>query len=388
MLQRINILLNVIIGSNRIKGIHNSYLSQLEEEINIQEATKDEIINIDKIIYKVLNDLIYNISMRNIFSKDNKINYKNYNDIIYDYDFIEEELGKIILPGIKKFKKGKIKFITYLFEGFRGENSSVLVDYNVKYKQRELINEEKNLLFKLSKENNSNNFNNDVFSSLQILMKEIIKENYELNFLIFKVIESLPEYIILNNELKNMFINTYNFGNKHFFSIDTLVPIFEYFEALCWKSMKNNILPDYRLKVPEEALKNINEYFKNNNKKLININNFTIALRKLISRALTGTRQEIEINPQNKLQLYLGKEELWQKSITENDEFEIEINNICKNDLIIGYCLDIYDSLKGDDILKNEINWDNENKKEDNDDKLLNEEEDEFDDNYDERNEI
>ena len=46
--------------------------------------------------------------MRNIFDKENKINYKNYNDIIYNYDLIEEELGKQILPGIKKFKKIKL----------------------------------------------------------------------------------------------------------------------------------------------------------------------------------------------------------------------------------------------------------------------------------------
>ena len=67
----------------------NKYVSQLKQEINIQEASDDEILNIDENIYKTLNELILMSSMRNIIQKDNTINYKNYNDIINDYDFIE-----------------------------------------------------------------------------------------------------------------------------------------------------------------------------------------------------------------------------------------------------------------------------------------------------------
>ena len=61
-----------------------------------------------------MNELFLSSSIRNIFRDDNKINYRNYNDINYNFDYIEEELGKLILPGLKKFKPDKIKFITYL----------------------------------------------------------------------------------------------------------------------------------------------------------------------------------------------------------------------------------------------------------------------------------
>jgi hypothetical protein len=82
--------------------------------------------------------------MRNIYTKEGKINYKGYNDIIYDYDYIENELGKKLLTGIKQFKNGYIRFITYLYEGFLGDNNSILIDINDKYPQRELSYEEKN----------------------------------------------------------------------------------------------------------------------------------------------------------------------------------------------------------------------------------------------------
>jgi len=359
-----NSFIDVIIGNNKLSGIHNSYVSQLDQEVFVQDAGNEEIINIDKNIYKNFNEFIQTTSMRNILKENNKINYKNYNDIIYNYDFIEEELGKLILPGIKKFKKDKIKFITYLYEGFRGGNSTVLVDYNAKYLQRELTNDEKNNLNKLLENNNNIKFHNDVFASLQILMNEIIKENYEKNHSIYKIIENLPEYIILNPQLIKMFKDSFEFGDNQVFTIDSLVSIFEHFESLCWKAMKKNILPDYQLELSQETKKYITEYFEKNKdqEKLINIKNFTFALRKLISRSIAGSRQDIDIKSDAELKLYIGRGDLWPTHIVIKDEFVNEIFFICKDDMIIGNCLDLYNCLDGDAILNRELNKnDNEN---------------------------
>ena len=168
-----NNFINEVISKNDIKGILNPYVSKLEQEILVQDATKDEIIDINDKVYKTFNELISTHSMRNIFDKNGKIDYRKYNEIKYDLDSIEEEMGKLILPGLKSFKNDKIRFITYLFEGFRGGNSTILVDYNIKYIQRELTEEEKDALINLLEENNNSQFYNDVFSSLQILMNEI-----------------------------------------------------------------------------------------------------------------------------------------------------------------------------------------------------------------------
>ena len=385
-----NTFIDIIIGNNKLKGIHNSYVSQLEQEVFIQEATKDEIIKIDDDLYKSFNDLIFTTSMRDILGKDNTIIYKNYNDIIYNFDYIEEELGKIILPGIKKFKKDKIKFITYLYEGFRGGNSTVLVDYNAKYLQRELKEEEKDILNKLLEDNNNMKFYNDVFSSLQILMNEILKENYQVTHLIYKIIENLPEYIILNPELIKMFKNSFEFGNMEIFSIDSLVSIFEHFEALCWKEMKKNNLPDYQLLVPDEAKKYVIDYFeknKENKDKLININNFTYALRKLMSRSLIGSREEIDIKSDAELKLYIGRGDLWPNEFMDNDDFIGEIFAICKDEIIVGNCMDLYNALDGDTILNNEIYKNNNNENQNNLDIPENDDQQENPDDYEEQRE-
>ena len=362
-----NEFIDEIISKNKMSGILNSYVPQLEKEINIQDATKYDIINIDENIYKNLNELISSCSMRNIFNKKkNMIDYNNYNDIIYDYDFIEEELGKLILPGLKKFKKDKITFITYLYEGLRGENSSILIEYNNKYIKKELIEDEKTSINKLIKKNNNKNkFIQDIFSSLQILMNEILKENYNQDYLIYNIIEKLPHYIILNEELVKMIKNKYkNDEDKKSFNVNSLVSIFEYLEDLNWNEIKKNIPQDYQIELDEEIKRYILNYFDTikDEKKIITKINFVSALRKLISRFIAGTRLDIDIKEDAVLNLYIKREDLWNKKILEEKTFEEEIERICKNEILIKHCWCLYNLLEGDENKYEKMNQNKKNK--------------------------
>ena len=127
--------------------------------------------------------------------------------------------------------------------------------------------------------------------------------------------------------------------------------------------MKKNILPDYQLEISEETKKYIIEYFDKNKdqEKLINIKNFTKALRKLISRSIAGSRQEIDIKSDAQLKLYIGRGDLWPSQIVEKDEFINEVFFICKEDIIIGNCMNLYNLLDGDAILDLELHNDNDN---------------------------
>ncbi len=347
-----------IISKNNIQGVLNSYISQLEQTINIQDATDNEIINLDDDVDQLFNNLVSSNSIRNVFDKNkNEINYDNYNDIIYNYDIIEEELGKKILPGLKKFNNDKIKFVTYLYEGFRGGHSSILIDYNAKYTQRDLEENEKDALNELLESNGGSRFYNDVFSSLQLLMNEIIKENYGQNMCLYQIIDMLPKYIQLNEKLVDFF-RKQNYGGLQLFTVNTLVVIFDYFESLCWKDIKKNIPPDFVDVLPENIQKAINEYFDKNKKaenKIINKENLTSAIRKLISRTISGTRQEMEIKPDAKLKYYIIKEDLWNNNITEKDGFDNEIDEIFENEILVGQCLDLYNVLDGDNILQDKL---------------------------------
>ena len=354
-----NTFINNIISKNNINGVLNSYVVQLEQEINIQDATKNEIININEEIFELFEKLVINNSMRNIFSeKKDDINYSNYNDIIYNYDIIEEELGKKILPGLKKFTNEKIKFVTYLYEGFRGENSTVLKDYINKYNPKDLDETEKDSLYNLLEENRNSRFYNDVFASLQILMNQIIKENYPKDKLLYQIIEKLPKYVILEQKLVDFFKTQYEYYYElKLFTVNSLIPIFDYFEALCWKDMKKNIPIDYQDDVPENARNYIIEYFEKNEKekRIINKENLTFAIRKLISRTIAVTRQEMEIQNTGNLKHYIINEDLWNKTDLETEGFENEIDEIFKYDVLVGQSYKLYVALNGDNILDNKL---------------------------------
>ena len=337
------------------KGILKSYNLQLEQEIYIQDATDDEILNIEtkKFDNKLLS-LARDCSMRNIFdNNEDEFNYKNYNDIIYNYDYIEEELAKEILPRLKKFKN-KIRFVPFRYEGFRDENSSIIYDFSDKYEQRELNDNEKNYIQEFVERNNDNKFKEDVFSSLQILMKEINNNNYNQNELIYDIIEKMSKFIKLNDQLVDLLKTYKNFGDKKSFTLMTLVAIFEFFEKLCWENIKKNIPPDYQLEISEEIKEHILNFF-NGDKKLIDKKSFAAALRKLISRYISGLRQDIDIDSKIALKPHMFRIDLWNSKIIENENFQNEIESLCLNKIIIGQSFNLYNFI-GEDELDNKDN--------------------------------
>ena len=217
---------------------------------------------------------------------------------------------------------------------------------------------EKESLYNLVEENRNSRFYNDVFASLQILMNQIIKENYEKNQLIYTIIECLPKYIQLEPKLVQFFQNQYQYYYEFdLFTVNSLISIFDYFEALCWKDMQKNIQIDYQEEVPEKAKQYIISYFdKNiNENKIINKDNFTSAIRKLISRMVALTRQEMGIQNSVKLKHYIINEDLWNRSIVEKDGFENEIDDIFKFDVTVGQSYKLFIALNGENILNNKL---------------------------------
>ena len=123
--------------------------------------------------------------------------------------------------------------------------------------------------------------------------------------------------------------------------------MYEYFESLCWKEMKKHITPDFKLELEEKDKQYILDYFeqnKNDPKKIINIKNFTTALRRLISRFLISSRQEAEIKPELKLSSYIGRDELW-SNVKDYDILLKEIFDICKEGIKVGHSYRLYEIL-------------------------------------------
>ena len=351
---------------NNKKGILYYFNKNLKNRIDVQKSSDNEIIKKDfpdNSIYINFLHLICLNSYRNIYYKTNnnedinnsktKLNFLNYNNFIYDFDAIEEELGKIILTGKRLFNKENIRFVTYSYEGFRGEKSSTLIDFIKLYPTKKFNEEEKNQLYDYIIDKNTYNtydFSKLMFS-IQLLIYYLTQEKKPIDSKINNIISNAPEYLNISEDCKKFFEHFYKF------SIDNLFEIFSFIELFSFDLICKNLKDEFKLDLDKNLKDKINIYFTNGVQKLIEKIDLASACRKLISRYLISTRVDNDINPENLLSLYLEKTDLWTLDIIrKSDFFEIELNNIKDFNIKIGQVYKLCSFLDPDNILLKDIN--------------------------------
>ena len=294
-------------------------IDKIKIEIPPQIAKKEDIVSLDlsNSNYHNFNDLLTQFSIKNCFTNDCKINYNNYKQIKFDFDTIEEELGKIILPN-KRLLSSSQKFVTYGFEGYRGDKSSVIQTFDEKHPQKELEDDEKVILNSFLQENHD--FNQIMFS-IQLLIFYLSKENENINKSLKEILLKIPNYVQISSELKE-FINKYEI-----FKLKNLLAIYEYIERLCYDQIEENVLIELRVDISPESTEIIENYFKElPQDSIITKNILADAIRKFISRFLTGKRMEMDIKEDGDLFLFIPyKTEFWPKNFTDKINFDIEI---------------------------------------------------------------
>ena len=318
-------------------------VTNMEKTIDAQKAKANEVLNFDKINESLI-ETIFDNSKRNIFLDDGTINYSNYNQFIYDFDNVENSLGENLLPGKVQFNEN-LKFVTYCFEGFRGNKSSVITDFEEKYKSISLSNKNKQIIYDMIKDNrnNQNNTLTKILFSIQLLIYHLTQEKKEENEEIRVIIKDLPEYVNICNECKDFFENQE-------LKVEELIAVFSYIELLCFQPIVDNLRNHYKKTIDGNVEENIKKLFEEAKFKIITKIDLASACRKLISRYLVSTRDDTDINENNPLDAYLGKQELWTKEIWKNENLlsdDIEVLNKCG--LYVSQCYELYKLLGGDE---------------------------------------
>ena len=370
-----NQFINVVLNSNNISD--KNYEGLFENEIMIQDCDESDIIKLPS-IEDIMNNIIKNSYQ------------KNFGVIIYNYDLIEKELASKYLPQIKKFVSENdkcLRYVIYQFEGFRGNQSNILTQFIEKYKPKELKQEELQIIFnyQIREQNNRNNKFIKILFSLQVLINYILENNNNKNELLSNIISQMEkdENILLLTEL----FNHENIRKKKLFKVETLMNIFNIFELLCWDQIKDNLLNEYKMALTDKIKNKFDSFYKDQeDKRNITKIKLATALRRLISRYLSGKRNQNEFNEKNNLLLYLTKAELWDEyGFTESQEFNKELYELFSDEennclIMVGHGFELYNYLGGDKSLlkeyfghleinkkeekneiKNEINIKNEN---------------------------
>jgi hypothetical protein len=358
-----NAFLDQIIEPLRQTGILHHFIKNMGKSIDVQNAKNNEALNFEK-ANEDLMDLIYNNSKRNIFTMENKINYLNYKQFIYDFDSLESSLGELILPGKVKFNGfDHLRFVTYNFEGFRSNKSSILTDFSKIYKSEPLSLENKQRIYDTIKDKllNQNNELSKILFSIQLfiyyLTQEQQKENDDINI----IIQCLPDYVNLAKECIEFF-------EKQKLKVNEIIEVYSNIELLCFQSIINILNQKFKKEIEEEKKNVINEAFQDNKFEVIKKLNLSTACRKLISRYLISSRIDNEYNENSNLDLYIFREEMWSKEDwKKKDILEQELKILEKNKITLGHCYELYKLLGGDEEKELEgINIKNEKLKDSN----------------------
>jgi hypothetical protein len=362
-----NAFLNGLIEPLKLNGILNNFVNQMEKTIDVQKAKKNEALNFD-VIDEVFMETIFENSKRNIYKNDNSINYMNYKQYIYDFGSIEKKLGEKLLPGKVKFNDHEhLKFVTFCFEGFRGNKTSVLSVFALKYKQIVLSLEKKQIIYDSIKDKIQveNEDLSKILFSIQLLIYYLTQELKKDSDDIKDIIEELPDYVTISKECVDFF-------QKQKITVAELIELYSYIELLCFKPIIKNLRKHYKQKIDVDKAEKINKLFDERKIKIITKTSLATACRKLISRYLVSTRDDTDFSENNKLDLYLKREELWNLETWKNLEDKItqELDILGKEELTLGQSYELYNLLGGDEKIALEgIQLKNEEDKQDNDEK-------------------
>jgi hypothetical protein len=339
-----NEFLKPLIKNNNNYEYLYPYSSQINKEIIVQRANKNEIVSLDiqNDLFNSFKDLIYTYSYRNFVNENGNINFLNYKDNKFDFYSIEVELSKILLPEKRLFfNEQRQDFITYAFEGFN-QNENVILDFQEKLKKMgHLSNEEK---ANISNMTERIDYKLILFNLQSLFLYFNNKRNITGEEELDDEIEQLPAKII---KLDDDFIHSFRNLQCHL-KLNQLIDCYEYVEFLNYDKIIKNISENAKVKLNEEQLKGLKKHFSKDDL-LISKKELGQAVRKFVSRYLTSDRfKNFEWNIFALLKL---KKELWSENVAadENEvQFDEEIEELEVLNINIGQSLHFYEKLGGE----------------------------------------
>ena len=178
------------------------------------------------------------------------IEYNKVEKVLTTYKVIygncKSNLGEILLPEKVKFNgHEKLKFVTYCFEGLRGNNSSILSVFSEKYNQIQLSLDNKQKIYDSIKDkikNENEDYLSKILSSIQLLIYYMTQERKNEKEEINLVIQQRPEYVNMSKECEEFF-------KEKDYNVEELIEIYSFFVLLCFKSIIKNLREYYTEKI-------------------------------------------------------------------------------------------------------------------------------------------
>ena len=360
-----NTFIQPIIDNVAQNGILHYFAKNMKRKIPVQSAKINQSLLIEDCfnnsLYYNFEDLISTFSRRDIFKENANINYFNYNSFVYDFASIEEELGKLLLPGKCLFEnEDNLNFMAFWSEGFRGGKSDTLSTFYLKYPQKDLNDDEKIIIIKYIKKQKKKDFN-PFFGSIQLIIFYLSNNIHKNDDKIISVLKKAPQYLRITDDCKKFFEKE---GKE--FKLDKLMNIYFFIEHLCFKDLSETLQQEYKKKIPDDLSAKITKKLMDDQNNInigeISIKQLAAAVRRYISRYLAGKRETTDIDEKRDLTFDLTRIDLWEEKIGQlNNLDELVFSLIGEFKLIVGQAYEFYKLIEEKDI--NPLDEDIKNKK-------------------------
>ena len=344
-----NTFLQPIIDSVAQNGILHCFAKNMQRKIPLQSSKINQTLLIEDCfnnsMYYNFEDIISSFSRRDIFKDERTINYYNYNTFIYDFESIEEELGKLLLPGKCLFEnEDNLNFVTFWSEGLRGGKTDTLSNFYLKYPQKDLNNQEKQIIITYLENQRRKNIYDlkSFFGSIQLILFYLTNNLYKDNEKIINIINEAPQYLKLSEDFKEFF---YEKGKE--FTLNKLMNLYSFIEHLCFKELSNTLQQEYKKEIPKDLREKIKQKLlgvQNKNKgEGFTINQLATAVRRFISRYLAGKRESVDIDEKRDLAFDLSRVDLWDEKIGKLDNLdELLVSQLGEFKLNVGQAFEFY----------------------------------------------
>lgn len=282
----------------------NYYKSSLKLETDVQKVNKSKIILIDECFKNTPF-----VNFRGLITLYSKNHDQDKNKFDYDFEKIEEELSKILLPQKCLFNEKNFDYVIYQFES-ANTNNDYLINFQKKYGAENLDENDKKTLYKYFKENY--NYYSIFDEQFIILLNYLANNSKKLKE------DSIYDCII---ETKKKPVNFHNIFESFFskegkeITISKLLESINYIELLCFDKLKNKLKDKYKKTLDKKLENDIINYFeKEHLDKVITKKDIAIALRKFILKNLIDEKKEPHITPIS-LHKNLCRKDLWEIKI-------------------------------------------------------------------------
>ena len=293
------------IYKSKKNNILNCYISKMEKTVNVQNINNLQILQIEKCFENT-----FYINFDELLSIYFERKSDNLNDFEYNFEKIEQEVGKSLLPNKCLINEKNMEYIIYQNEGFRFINYDLLIIFGKKYGQKELNEEERKKIFIYSNKE-YNNF--DILFESFILFVNHLNNNYVKKDK--KIIDYISEAKKKYFNFPEQFTNYFNVEGKDIV-IEKLLNSVLYMELICFGHLKNKIDNQFKVSLNKGQKEEIINYFvKKHNDQILTKKEISSAIRRFITRYLLNNNKNENIDPNQNLYLSLERKFLWSNEI-------------------------------------------------------------------------